>query len=524
MPSEPLSAPPLVGKIATDPRYAEGRRAVRWIEANCRMGEGDHYGKPVRLEPFQVRIVCQLLERRPDGRRRYRRALLEMPKNNGKTPLAAWIGAYELTHTSSAVIPVAAASYEQADLLFGDLRTCVRESPTLSDYLEAYENEVQVRDGPGRAYKVAAIAGTNDGQRPSTFLADEIHEWLGNKARVHLVLSNGCTKRSDSLILNTTTPGSDTDTLAGELHEHGLRVNSGEVEDDEFLFIWYGCPEDRFDLDDPDGLRAAIRAANPAADSFLNVEAVAARFHQMPRYEFVRYHLGQWTTVADAWLPDGAWEACDVGLGVPAGADVVLAFDGSFNGDSTALIVCTAGTDRPRIDVAGHWERTERDPRDWQVDILDVEETIREACKRWQVREVAADPFRWARSLQILADERLPVVEFPQSPSRMTPATSQFYEAVVNGTLEHSGNPALARHINNCVLKVDSRGPRLTKEHKHSTRRIDLAVAAVMAHARAAVAPPKRNPRVWTEASARAAIAERERIQREMYPEREPPQ
>jgi phage terminase large subunit-like protein len=35
------------------------------------------------------------------------------------------------------------------------------------------------------------------------------------------------------------------------------------------------------------------------------------------------------------------------------------------------------------------------------------------------------------------------------------------------------------------VLKADSRGTRLVKEHKDSKRRIDLAVAAVMAHDRA---------------------------------------
>ena len=62
-----------------------------------------------------------------------------------------------------------------------------------------FEGEIQVKDGPGRAYKIAAIAGTNDGQRPSTFLADEIHEWVGgNKERVHLVISNGCGKRDGS--------------------------------------------------------------------------------------------------------------------------------------------------------------------------------------------------------------------------------------------------------------------------------------------------------------------------------------
>jgi phage terminase large subunit-like protein len=102
------------------------------------------------------------------------------------------------------------------------------------------------------------------------------------------------------------------------------------------------------------------------------------------------------------------------------------------------------------------------------------------------VLEIAADPFRWARSLQLLDGEGLPVMEYPQSPGRMTPATSRFYEAVVNGQLTHSGDSRLARHIGNAVLREDARGARLAKERKDSKRRIDAAVAAVMAHDRAA--------------------------------------
>jgi phage terminase large subunit-like protein len=101
------------------------------------------------------------------------------------------------------------------------------------------------------------------------------------------------------------------------------------------------------------------------------------------------------------------------------------------------------------------------------------------------VLEIAADPFRWARSLQLLDGEGLPVLEYPQSPGRMTPATARFYEAVVNGALTHSGDSRLARHIGNAVLREDARGARLAKEHRDS-RRIDAAVAAVMAHDRAA--------------------------------------
>ncbi len=193
---------------------------------------------------------------------------------------------------------------------------------------------------------------------------------------------------------------------------------------------------------------------------------------------------------AQARLPDGAWDACaDPTITIPDGADVRLGFDGSFNNDSTALVVVACG-DTPHVDVVECWEKDPLDGPDWVVPILDVEDAIRQACRRWQVREIVCDPFRWARTYQILEAESLPIVEFPANISRMVPATERFFEAVMNHGLTHSGDARLARHVANCVVKSDSRGQRITKEAKHSPRKIDLAVAAVCAFDRASAAPP----------------------------------
>jgi len=100
--------------------------------------------------------------------------------------------------------------------------------------------------------------------------------------------------------------------------------------------------------------------------------------------------------------------------------------------------------------------------------------------------EIACDPYRWARTFQVLEDENLPVVTFPQNASRMTPATTRFFEAVVNKSMTQNGDLQLARHISNATLRVDARGTRLAKEKHGSMRRIDLAVASVMALERAA--------------------------------------
>lgn len=483
---EPLSAPPL-----TD-APSDGPKVIRWIERNCVYGEGDRFGEPVKLEIFQKIFLTWLFEKRADGRCRYRRALLEVPKGNGKTPISSWVGAYQLANQHSAVIPVAAASYDQAELLFGDMRTAVSESPTLREVMVPFEGEIQVKNGPGRAYKVAAVAGTNDGQRPSTFLADEIHEWTGNKERVHLVIANGCSKREGSLVLNTTTPGFDIDTMAGRLHDYGVRVNSGEIADDEFLFVWWGCPADRYDLKDDEQRKRAVRDGNPAADLFLNVADVSARYYQIPENDWLRYHGGIWVPSAQAWLPGGAWDACEGGEPIPDGAEVCLGFDGSFTNDSTALVVASCG-EAPHVEVAECWEKPATANNDWVVPIVDVEEAIRAACRRWQVREIVCDPYGYRRSQQILEDEGLPVVDFPQTAQHMTPATQRFYEAVMNRSVTHSGDLRLSRHLANAVLRVDARGQRITKDAKNSARKIDLAVAAVMAFDRASAAPAAYN-------------------------------
>jgi phage terminase large subunit-like protein len=251
----------------------------------------------------------------------------------------------------------------------------------------------------------------------------------------------------------------------------------------------------------PDGCEiddeAAWALANPALGDFLHADAMRALLPPKTREAtFRRARLGQWIVSADdVWITPQEWVGRGTGEVIEDGADVVLALDGSFSQDSTGLVVCRIG-EVPLLDVAGHWANP-GDP-EWRVDVLAVEDAIREACRRWRVAEVTADPYRWNRSLQVLARDGIRVSEFPQSAQRMTPATLGLREAVTNGTVTHSGHPALAEHVANARVAEDHRGTRLTKSSKKSEQRIDLAVCAVMAHARAVhyATKPKRTRRV----------------------------
>jgi phage terminase large subunit-like protein len=136
-------------------------------------------------------------------------------------------------------------------------------------------------------------------------------------------------------------------------------------------------------------------AATALAD-FLAIDGLEACLPpKMREASFRRARLCQLTDQLEAaWLPPSAWAACaDVNQPVVDGAEVVLAFDGSFNGDTTVLVVASVA-ERPHVDLVELWE-----PAGGQVPIVDVEQAIRKAYRRWRVLEIAADPFRWARSL-----------------------------------------------------------------------------------------------------------------------------
>jgi phage terminase large subunit-like protein len=222
-------------------RPSRGHYVIKWIEANCVHTNGEWIGRPFRFFDWQKPLVKALFELRPDGLRRYRWALIGLPKKNGKTELAAALALYLLIgdEEPSPLVVCAAASEEQADLVFGAARTMAEMSPTLSQVTERYEKEILVPSLPGaRLRRVAAVAGTNDGQNIHAVVCDELHEWAGPKGeQVWNVLTNGTGARRQPLVLQTTTAGYDLEgTICGRQYLHGKRVQGGEVVVVEFYF------------------------------------------------------------------------------------------------------------------------------------------------------------------------------------------------------------------------------------------------------------------------------------------------
>lgn len=469
-----------------------GPLAVAWMEANLVHGEGDLFGQPFRCTGDQRQFLDKLLRYEPkSGRLIVRKALLGRAKGWGKTEFIAAVVLFFLAGPLAPLapnIPIAAASFEQADLLFGTARVMATEGP-LKPYLEAFDTEILIKSGPGRAFRVAAAAGTNDGGRPTVFAADELHEWNGSKARVFLVITNSIAKRRDGLVLMISTAGSVDSELLRQQYDYGMAVNAGEVVDETFLMDWSEADPT---LDPYAGaeVRAEMaRQANAHIDEFGTLEFVERRWHEIPEHEWRRYFANQWwTPPLDSWLPVGAWNDCVGDAEFDPELPVWMGVDMALKHDSIAAVSAQPQSDGTIRTKAKIWY-----PNGNTIDVAAVENYLRAEHRALSVQEIAYDPAYFERSAQALTDDGLPMLEFPQSAARMVPACQTAYELICTQRVVHSGDPIFTDQILAATPRETDGGWRLSKGK--SKRKIDAAVALVMVLSRAVrrqSEPPKK--------------------------------
>jgi len=487
-------------------RYTLGDDVAAWIETFCVHGPGDILGKPVELTRDERMFLKRAYEIDGEGNRIIRRAVRGLPKGSRKTEFAAWVALAEMAgpvrfgewhntergwkpkgqRVNDPYVVCAASTYEQADLLFAAARACITEG-VLDGFFDCFDKEIQFKDGPGLLVRVPAVAGANDGLRPTFVAADETHEWTGSKQRVHLVLENGLAKRAGAWSLSITTAGNPkVESVALNQYEYGKRVAGGEVDDPGFLFDWREATVSLDDLEDEDALGRAVKEANP--EPWKRRDDIVRRFREIPLHEFARYHLNAWSEPdEERWLPPGVWDGLQTEQQIPDGTAIALGFDGSYSGDSTALVGATV-SDTPHLFVLGLWEHPGGNAN-WTVDHDAVEATVMDAFRRFDVVEMSADPPYWSQQLsrwaELYGEDR--VLAFNTAVrKRMAEACSSFYQAVVAEGVSHDGHAGMARHIDNAVLKETAQGAYITKEDKSSPRKIDAAIAAVIAYNRAA--------------------------------------
>ncbi len=518
--------------------------AFEYFETVLKLSEGQFEGQPFLLHPSQAFIVGSIFGwKRPDGRRRFKRAYIEQGKGNGKSPLAGGIGIKGLAADGEAGAQVyaAAAKKEQANILFADAVKMVKQSPAL-------KKRLTFAGGEGREFNIAHLASgsffrpvsrdtgkTGSGPRPYFVLADEVHELPDRK--ILEMLERGFKFRREPLLFMITNSGSDRNSVAWEEHEHAVKVAAGNpdaVTDPTFLgqvlddtSFSYVCSLDEGDdpLTDP----SCWIKANPLLGVTITEEYLAetvAQARSIPGQlnGILRLHFCVWTDAETAWMTRATLEPCLAEFEVSEhhGAQVHLGLDLSQNRDITALgCVVRTGTTadgKPTFDAwveawtpgdtmlareisdrmpYSVWAREGHlhAPQGESISFRHVAQTMAEYDRDFDVQVVAYDRFAFKRFEEDIAELGLSLnfAEHPQGGLKkgkplvpggeglwMPGSIRLLEDALLEGRIRLKNNPVLISAMMSAVIEEDKWGNHWLAKTR-SVNKIDCAIALAMA-------------------------------------------
>ena len=445
-------------------------------------------GTQLVLRDWQKELIRHIFAHE-NGGLRHRVNLVGMPRKNGKSALGSILALYSLIlGPRGGEVYSVAAEKEQARIVFADAKRIIENSPELSAITNLYRDAIEV-PSLGSVYRVlSAEAYSKEGLNPNFVLFDELHAQPDRDLFDVMQLAMGARGKLATIVAITTAgvkvDRRGKDSIAYELKQYGEKISRGEIKDDSFFLAWW---ESSGDYKSPE----TWLEANPGLGDLNDIEDFESAVKRTPENEFRTKRCNQWVSSQESWLPDGLWDSKKTEFEIDLDAEIILGFDGSFNNDATVVVGATIPKDGEpvKLFLVGAWEKDSKiHDDDWKVDMREVESTIIEFCRKHRnVKEIACDPFRWERTMEVLEqDYGLPVVAFPTtSARRMVPACAKFYDALSEDRLVHDGDGLLSRHFANAVIKTDNLGPRIVKDKRSSPRKIDGAVASIVAVDRA---------------------------------------
>jgi phage terminase large subunit-like protein len=502
-----------------------GVRYAHFVATYCVHTKGRWARRPILMEPWQIIVFSELLHTEPGtwlaipeedlydpwevfaeaverpwfdvetGRRKYHEAYLQMPEKTGKSTILSSLELYltGFDGEEGAEVYAAATTGDQAGIVFGQAKRMVERSPELRSVFNVYASVIYHGETDSVFKVLASEAAHDEGLNPHGVCIDEL--WAHHSRDLYDTLTSrlDAGTRLDPLAVTITNAGVDREGIAYEVYSQAKAVLEGrpDARDDLFAFV----PELTGDeLDHP----SEWKRVNP--QSWIDVEHLLRSQRKQPQFVFRRRRLNVWTAAENAWLPDGAWDACRMrdeeghptGLTVEDGDPVYAGVDLGLKRDTAAVTCCAPredGTIETWTMVWGLVRREEADPpahyltNDARLNISLVEEYLRDLARKYDLREIAYDPYRFERSAQTLADEGFVMVEWPQTDQRMIPATEGLYEDVTEARIRHDGDDVFRQHVEAGEAVETGRGVRLTK--RKAKRPMDALIGLTMSRARA---------------------------------------
>lgn len=480
-------------------KLSRGEKVCAFIEKYCLAPEGDHIGKPIKLEAFQRKFILEIYDN-PVGTHS---AYLSIARKNGKTALIASILLAHLCGpeaVQNSQIVSGAQSKEQAAVVFELARKMVEMSPILSKVVRIQPSGKRLI-GVARnvLYRALAAEGkTAHGLSPILAILDEVGQVVGPVDKfVSAITSAQGAYTNPLLIAISTQAPTDADLFSTWIDAQK------NAPDPRVVSHVYAAPDD-CELDD----RKAWAAANPALGVFRSLDDVAKQCKQaidMPANEpeFRNLILNQRVEAVSPYVPRSVWEANGGAPGDATGRKVWAGLDLSSVNDLTALVaVDDSGGVHSSFWLPKHGladkARKDKVPYDlWEkqgflnttpgkaIEYEYLAEYLRGFFDRHDVQAIGFDRYNmkfltpWLIKAGFSEAELEKFIEFGQGTASMTPALRELEVRLLNTQLRHGNHPVLNMCCANAKVIGDSGARKFDK--KNARGRIDGMVALAQA-------------------------------------------
>ncbi len=515
----------------------EAQKKVDFLEQFCFHWQGAHAGEPLKLLDWERQVIRDVFGwKRPDGTRQYRTAFIEVPRKNGKSTLAAAFALAMLIADDEygASVVSCAASEQQARCVWQTASNMVALSPVLSQIITRYRSQLVYKRAMSTYEVVSAVSDTKHGRNDSSVIFDEVH--VQSSFDMWNVMTSSGGSRRQPLIIAITTAGGTYENVAYSLHQYAEAIQRGEIEDPSFYaYIRNAPPEMEWyrletwlhanpsliingdfscNSSDPAEYLSQLRAAVMRGEvrnsdestvnlQFLIDEAMHATQSDAMRARFEQLYLNRWAQREERMLSLNDWCACGGevhhegrrwygGLDMAAKIDInaFVLVSPPETTDDVFLVKpffwipesALEDKDKRMANMYKGWAQSKflRVLEGQLIDVQRLADEIKSICELHGVEQIAFDAWNAYAVAQILEDEGLECVQFPQTCKAFAMPTKTVVDLVARRRVQHDDNPVMRWMVQNCVAKVDANG-NMRPDRKRSKEKIDGVVAMIMA-------------------------------------------